>query len=50
MRFEEAYEGWQGGRLTQAEAALLLGVSERTLRRYVARFDDGGLADRKSVV
>ena len=43
MRFEEAYEGWQGGRLTQAEAALLLGVSERTLRRYVARFDDGGL-------
>ena len=44
MRFEEAYEGWQGGRLTQAEAALLLGVSERTLRRYVARFDDGGLA------
>ena len=20
MRFEEAYEGWQGGRLTQAEA------------------------------
>lgn len=44
MRFEAAYECWQGGGLTQAEAALLLGVSERTLRRYVARFDDGGLA------
>ena len=25
MRFEEAYEGWTGGRLTQAEAAMLLG-------------------------
>jgi hypothetical protein len=24
MRFEEAYQGWSGGRLTQAEAALLL--------------------------
>ncbi|MCX7626837.1 MAG: DUF1670 domain-containing protein [Methylophilaceae bacterium] len=25
MRFEEAYEGWQKGRLTQEEAAWLLG-------------------------
>ncbi len=24
MRFEEAYEGWRSGGLTQAEAALLL--------------------------
>ena len=28
MRFEETYGDWEGGRLTQAEAALLLGVSE----------------------
>ena len=27
MRFEEAYQGWTGRRLTQAEAALLLGSS-----------------------
>ena len=27
MRFEEAYGSWQGGRLTQMEAASLLGVS-----------------------
>lgn len=27
MRFEEAYDGWNQGRLTQAEAALLLGHS-----------------------
>ena len=25
MRFEEAHEGWESGRLTQAEAARLLG-------------------------
>ena len=29
MRFEEAYGGWQGGRLTQEEAARLLGVRLR---------------------
>lgn len=34
MRFEEAYEGWNAGRLTQAEAVRLLGMSERKFRRY----------------
>ena len=29
MRFEEAYEGWNKGRLTQEEAARLLGVCDR---------------------
>lgn len=43
MRFEEAYEGWQQGRLTQHEAGSLLGVSERTFRRYVHRYDEEGL-------
>lgn len=33
MRYEEAYTGWQAGRLTQEEAARLLGVCERTFRR-----------------
>lgn len=37
MRFEEAYEGWQERRLTQEEAARLLGVCERSFRRYVDR-------------
>lgn len=43
MRFEEAYGGWQHGRLTQAEAASLLGVSERTFRRYLCRYEENGL-------
>jgi transposase len=50
MRFEEAYTDWQGGRLTQAEAARLLGVCERTLRRQIDRFEaDGmdGLIDKR---
>src|SRR4030043_2384380 len=43
MRFEEVYGGWQQGRLTQEEAARVLGISDRTFRRYVERYDDGGL-------
>ena len=50
MRFEEAYGGWQSRRLTQEEAARLLGVCERTFRRYVDRYEDeglDGLADKR---
>jgi len=43
MRFEEAYGGWQAGRLTQEEAARLLGVCERTFRRYIDRYEEDGL-------
>ena len=43
MRFEEAYTGWQGKRLTQQEAGQLLGVSERTFRRQIGRFEAGGM-------
>lgn len=43
MRFEEAYEGWQQKRLTQEEAARLLGVCERTFRRYIDRYEDAGI-------
>ena len=50
MRFQEAYEGWNEGRLTQTEAALLLGQCERSFRRHIERFEaDGmdGLLDRR---
>jgi len=43
MRFEEAYERWNVGRLTQAEAAHLLGMCERSFRRYVVRYEAEGL-------
>lgn len=50
MRFEEAYECWNAGRLSQSEAAQLLGVGERSFRRYLCRYEaDGleGLIDRR---
>ncbi|GHT94568.1 hypothetical protein FACS1894116_08770 [Betaproteobacteria bacterium] len=50
MRFEEAYESWNSGRLSQEEAASLLGVSERSFRRYLHRFEGegmSGLLDRR---
>jgi len=50
MRFEEAYGVWTEGRLSQEEAALLLGVSSRTFRRYVGRYEEQGvegLLDRR---
>ncbi len=50
MRFQEAYEGWQAHRLTQTEAARMLGICERTLRRYIERYEDEGaqgLLDRR---
>lgn len=43
MRFIEMYEQWQSNSLTQEEAALVLGVSDRTFRRYVDRFEESGL-------
>ena len=43
MRFEEAYGDWQARRLTQEEAARLLGVCERTFRRYIDRYEEAGL-------
>ena len=43
MRFENVYERWSFKRLTQEEAAQLLGVCERTFRRYIDRYEDAGL-------
>jgi len=48
MKFEDIYGRWQERRLSQAEAAEILGMSERTFRRWRDRYDaDGieGLAD-----
>lgn len=50
MRFEEAYESYQAKRLTQEEAARLLGVCSRSFRRYMNRYEEQGiegLCDRR---
>lgn len=43
MRFEDAYQGWNARRLTQAEAAQILGMCERSFRRYLSRYEAEGL-------
>jgi transposase len=43
MRFEEVYFGWSESRLSQEEAARILGVSDRTFRRYIGRYEEGGI-------
>ncbi len=43
MRFIEAYEGYQCKRLSQEDAAMLLGVCPRTFRRYMCRHEESGL-------
>jgi hypothetical protein len=43
MRFEEVYFGWSESRLTQEEAARILGVCDRTFRRQIDRYAHGGM-------
>ena len=45
MRFEEVYLGWTESRLSQEEAARVLGVCDRTFRRYRDRYEESGLAE-----
>lgn len=50
MRFSEIYDRWTTKRLTQEEAAQLLGVCDRTFRRWLSRYEaEGaeGLADQR---
>lgn len=43
MHFEEILNLWTESRLTQEEAARMLGVCDRTFRRYIDRYHDDGL-------
>lgn len=43
MHFEEVLEIWTTTRLTQEEAARMLGVCSRTFRRYIDRYHENGL-------
>jgi transposase len=44
MKFEDVYGRWQQRRLSQAQAAEILGMSERTFRRWRDRYEDDGAA------
>ena len=49
-QFKRVYDGWKDRKLTQAQAAAQLEMSERTFRRYVVRYEDQGaegLLDRR---
>jgi transposase len=43
MRFEEVHCGWNESRLSQKKAACVLGVSDRTFRRYIHRYEEEGI-------
>ncbi|MEE9910393.1 MAG: ISNCY family transposase [Deltaproteobacteria bacterium] len=43
MRFEEMYSGWRQGKLSQDEAAMVLGVCPRTFRRQICRYEENGM-------
>jgi transposase len=43
MRFEELYERQQAGRLSQEQAAEILNVDVRTVRRWMRRYEDDGV-------
>ena len=43
MGFEETYDGCNAGRLTQFDAARILGMCERSFRRYLLRYEAEGL-------
>ena len=43
LRFAEVYGAWRGKRVTQTRAAEVLGVSDRTFRRWAARYEARGL-------
>jgi transposase len=50
MRFESLVGRWDRGEIGQAEAAEMLGVSVRTLQRWIDRFEEAGaegLVDRR---
>lgn len=42
MRFAEVFSSWNAGKLTQEEAAQILGVCGRTFRRQIQRYEEHG--------
>jgi transposase len=50
LKLKDVLSGWEAGRLSQLEAAEILGMSERAFRRWSRRFEEDGeegLTDRR---
>ena len=50
IKFRSVFERYEASELNQIDAAALLGITERTFRRWCVRFEDGGeagLLDRR---
>jgi transposase len=50
LKLRDVLSRWEAGRLSQLEAAEILGISERSLRRWSRRFEEDGedgLIDRR---
>ena len=50
LKLRDVLSRWESSELSQLEAAELLGMSERTLRRWARRFEEDGeegLVDRR---
>lgn len=47
MQFEDIYEIWTEKKLTQEDAARMLGICSRTFRRYIDRYEEHGLEGLK---
>ncbi len=43
MQFESVYTRWTERRITQEQAAIMLGVSARTFRRHIFRYEPDGI-------
>lgn len=43
MQFERVYTDWRSKGLTQEEAARILGVTDRTFRRYINQYNEEGI-------
>lgn len=44
QRFKPTYDEWKRGYLTQEEAARILGVTDRTFRRYLVSYKEEGMS------
>ena len=49
LKLRDVLSRWQAKQISQLEAAELMGVSERTSRRWTRRFEEEGEADRNCV-